>query len=66
MDIRILNVISLLAKLAGSSKTLLLQSGTHGVMLVLYLYLYLYSAGPVTILNGPERESVYMFQNISL
>ena len=28
-----------------------------------YLYLYLYSAGPVTALNAPERESVYMFQN---
>ena len=23
------------------------------------LYLYLYSAGPVTALNAPERESVY-------
>ena len=31
-----------------------------------YLYLYLYSAGPVTALSAPERDSVYMFQNISL
>ena len=30
----------------------------HGKYLYLYLYLYLYSAGPVTALNAPERESV--------